>query len=194
MVRRFISRTTEQRGSGVQPLHNQTLQWTGPASGVLIVSKSIGAVPAIERWSVMSPEAATHPNDPTRAAWLDKMRPGAERAIANVWKPQHSAFLLWTTPRAVDRKGRLTSGTEKKDSRLRAFDEVRAQVLKLLASGDFDAARSLAERSEFAHAMRVAFNPDEAAARFAEFLVSSDNAWCEGDAGERVLWICSWRE
>jgi hypothetical protein len=30
---------------------NQTLQWTGPASGVLVDSKSVGAVPAIERWS-----------------------------------------------------------------------------------------------------------------------------------------------
>jgi hypothetical protein len=31
---------------------NQTLQWTGPASSVLVSSKSVRAVPAIERWSV----------------------------------------------------------------------------------------------------------------------------------------------
>ena len=32
---------------------NQTLQWTGPASGVLVKWKSSGAVPAIERRSVI---------------------------------------------------------------------------------------------------------------------------------------------
>jgi hypothetical protein len=122
------------------------------------------------------------------------MRPGAERAIAEVWKPQHRACLLWRTPRALDRKGRLTSGMEKKDSRLRAFDEVRAQIVKALATGAHEASASLAERSEFAHAVRLAFTPDEAAAAFAEFLVAGDNAWSEGDAGESVLCICSWRE
>lgn len=142
----------------------------------------------------MSPEAPAPSHDPTRSAWLDKMRPGAERAIAKAWKPQHRACLLWTAPRAVDRKGRLTSGIEKKDSRLRAFDETRAQVLKALATGDREAARSLAERSEFAHAMRLAFTLEEAAASFAEFLVSGDNAWMDGDAGESALWICSWHE
>lgn len=142
----------------------------------------------------MSPEAPTPSLDSTHSAWLDKMRPGAQRAIAKAWKPQHRACLLWTAPRSVDRKGRTTSGIEKKNSRLRAFDEVRAQVLKALATGDREAARSLAERSEFAHAMRLAFTMDEAAASFAEFLVSGDNAWLDGDAGECVLWICSWRE
>ena len=39
------------------------------------------------------------------------------------------------------------------------------------------------QRSEFAHAVRLAFTPEEAAAGFAEFLVSGDNAWSEGDAG-----------
>lgn len=142
----------------------------------------------------MSHEAPTHASDPTRAAWLDKMRPGAERAIAKVWRSQHRSCLLWTTPRAVNRKGRLTSGLEKKESRLRAFDEVRSQILKALATGDRESATSLAERSEFAHAMRLAFAPDEATAGFTEFLVSGDNAWSDGDAGESVLWICSWRE
>ncbi len=33
----------------------QTLQWTGTASGVPVDSKSVGAAPAIERWSVMCP-------------------------------------------------------------------------------------------------------------------------------------------
>jgi hypothetical protein len=32
---------------------NQTLQWTDPASSVLVKLKSVGAGPAIERWSVM---------------------------------------------------------------------------------------------------------------------------------------------
>src|SRR4051794_30294710 len=40
--------------------HNHTLQWTGPASIVLVKSKSVGAVPAIERWSVMSQEERLH--------------------------------------------------------------------------------------------------------------------------------------
>jgi hypothetical protein len=30
-------------------MHNQTLQWTGPASSVVVNSKLVGAVPAIER-------------------------------------------------------------------------------------------------------------------------------------------------
>src|SRR5262249_55755210 len=32
--------------------NNQTLQWTGPASSVLVKRGLVGAVPAIERWSV----------------------------------------------------------------------------------------------------------------------------------------------
>lgn len=142
----------------------------------------------------MPPEKPTHTNDPTRSAWLNKIRPGAEQAIAKVWKPQHHACLLWTTPHAVDRKGRLTSGLEQRDSRLRAFDQVRARIIDALASGDRDAARSLTEQSDFGHAMRLAFTTEEAVSGFAEFLVAGDNAWCEGDAGESVLWICSWRE
>jgi hypothetical protein len=34
-------------------LHNQTLQWTGPATSVLVKWQPVGAVPAIERWSVI---------------------------------------------------------------------------------------------------------------------------------------------
>src|SRR5687767_12348580 len=35
----------------------QTLQWTGPASDVLVNWKPVGAVPAIERWSVIRRES-----------------------------------------------------------------------------------------------------------------------------------------
>jgi hypothetical protein len=41
--------------AAVRPLHNQTLQWTGPALSALVNSKPVGAVPAIERWSVIPP-------------------------------------------------------------------------------------------------------------------------------------------
>ncbi len=41
--------------TAARPPHNQTLQWTGPASSVVVYSRSAGAVPAIERWSVIWP-------------------------------------------------------------------------------------------------------------------------------------------
>lgn len=114
--------------------------------------------------------------------------------MAELWKPHHRAALLWTSPRSLDRKGRLTPGVEKKESRLRAFDEVRGQVLRALSSETPDAAKQLAARSEFAHATRLAFAKEEAVTCFAEFLVAGDNAWTDGDGGPNVLWICSWRE
>src|SRR4051794_41325770 len=50
--------------------HNKPLQWTGPASGVLVKSKPVGAVPAAERRSVMPQETLDYrsaiAHDPTR--------------------------------------------------------------------------------------------------------------------------------
>ena len=142
----------------------------------------------------MAHQPTSPSSDPTRATWLDKARPTAEQAIAKVWRPQHRVCLMSTSPRRVDRKGRLTSGIETKDSRIRAFDVARRQVLQALIMGDLSAARSLLERSEFAYANHLATSADEAATRFAEALVAGDNAWADGDAGEGVLWISSWRE
>ena len=142
----------------------------------------------------MPPEAAAQSRDPTRSAWLDKVRPTAERVVTNLWTPHHRAALLWTSPRSLDRKGRLTAGFEKKESRLRAFDELRGQVLRALSAETPEAAKQLVARSEFAHAIRVAFTKEEAVTCFAEFLVAGDNAWTDGDGGPGVLWICSWRE
>lgn len=122
------------------------------------------------------------------------MRPPAERAIAKLWKPHHRAGVLWTSPRSLDGKGRLTPGVEKKKSRLREFDEVCRRVLEALSSKTPDAAKLLVAQSEFAHAIRLAFAPEEAVTCFAEFLVAGDNAWTYGDGGPNVLWISSWRE
>jgi hypothetical protein len=102
--------------------------------------------------------------------------------------------MLWTAPRRLDRKGRLTTGIEKKESRLRGFDDVRGQVLRALSSDAPDVAREILTRSEFAHAIRLAFTPEQAVAYFAESLAARDNAWLDGSAGPNVLWICSWRE
>jgi hypothetical protein len=49
--KRVRAEPVEWRRSG--HMNNQTLQWTGPASGVLVIWKPVGAVPAIERWSVI---------------------------------------------------------------------------------------------------------------------------------------------
>lgn len=50
-LRRFRSQTQLPESVGTK-----RLQWTGPASGVLVDSKPVGAVPATECWPVMQRE------------------------------------------------------------------------------------------------------------------------------------------
>lgn len=142
----------------------------------------------------MPPETSAHSHDPTRTAWLDQIRSEAEHAIAKMWRSQHRTCLLSTSPRSLDPKGRPTGSIERKGSRLRAFESLRAQILSTLTAADDNLARLLIEHSEFASSLRLAFSPDEASMRFAEFLLAGDNAWSHGNAGEQVLWIDSWHE
>jgi hypothetical protein len=53
-----VIKSLDRRSVAVRLPNHQTLQWTGPASRVLVHFKASGPVPAIERRSVMSPEVA----------------------------------------------------------------------------------------------------------------------------------------
>ena len=142
----------------------------------------------------MSHETTTQSQDPTHAAWLERARPGAETAVAQLWRPDQRAAVLWRTPRKLDRKGRLTAGIETKQSRLRDFDDVRAQIAKLIADSAPDAAKRLVAGSEFGDAVRLAFTREEAVVAFAAFLIGGDNAWADSEVGSGVLSICFWRD
>ena len=66
---------------GLVMLANHTLQWTGPASNVVVNSKSVGAGPAIERRSVMQHE---QPPSPSSAVSPDEERARHQRKTMRI--------------------------------------------------------------------------------------------------------------